>query len=222
MKKTALTFTAAAIALAGTAALAQGHMTRADTDGDGQITRAELTAQADDMFARMDANDDGVIDAEDRSARRMERFAAADADGDGEITQAEMQAMHEAREQRRETRRTDRMAKMFDRMDADNSGGLSQEELRAMHEARGERGQHEHRRSGKRGHRGMRGGGMHMLRMADSDGDRRVTRAEFDAALAAHFTKVDTDGNGAISAEERQAAHEAMRAERRAKRAAAQ
>ena len=110
------------------------------------------------------------------------------------------------------------MAEHFQRMDTDGSGGLSQDELKAMHEARGERG-------GKRGH-GMRGGrgghrgGMHMLRMADTDGDKSVTRAEFDAALAAHFAKADANGDGAISAEERKTMHETMRAERKAKREA--
>ena len=59
-----------------------------------------------------------------------------------------------------------------------------------------------------------------MLRMADTDGDKSVTRAEFDAALAAHFAKADANGDGAISAEERKAMHETMRAERKAKREA--
>ena len=70
---------------------------------------------------------------------------------------------------------------------------------------------------GKRGHHGMRGarrgGGMMMLRMADADGDKSITRAEFDAAQAAHFAKVDTNGDGTITAAERQTVHQAMRAE---------
>ena len=44
-----------------------------------------------------------------------------------------------------------------------------------------------------------------------------VTRAEFDAALKAHFAKADADGNGVITAEERKAMHEA-RKERRMER----
>jgi len=52
---------------------------------------------------------------------------------------------------------------------------------------------------GKRG--GMMGkhGGM-MGQMADTNGDGTITRAEFDAATAAHFAKGDSDKNGTISA----------------------
>jgi len=59
--------------------------------------------------------------------------------------------------------------------------------------------------------RGMRGGRV-MHGMADTDGDKAVTRAEYDAALKAHFAKADADGNGAISAAEHTAARAAMRA----------
>ena len=58
---------------------------------------------------------------------------------------------------------------------------------------------------------------MQMLRTADANGDKTVTRAEFDAALKAHFAKADADGNGVITAEERKAMHEA-RKERRMER----
>ncbi len=52
---------------------------RVDTDGDGQISLAEMTAQATRRFDRMDANKDGTIDAAERSAMRdkmKERRAA--------------------------------------------------------------------------------------------------------------------------------------------------
>ncbi|UVI39773.1 hypothetical protein [Qipengyuania spongiae] len=61
-----------------------------------------------------------------------------------------------------------------------------------------------------------------MMRQADANRDGAVTRAEFDTALAQHFARLDTDGDGAISQAERQAAREAMRArmaERRSQRA---
>lgn len=222
MNKTFLTLSAAALALTGTALLAQprGPMTNPDNDGDGTVTRAEMQAHATDMFARMDANGDGRLDAEDRQAHQQQMFASADTDGDGELSQAEMQAMHaeraerrEARAERRAERRADRMAEHFARMDSDKSGGLSPEELEAL---RGERGPMGKR--GMRGGHGARGEGPAMLRMADSDGDEVVTRAEFDAALTAHFAKVDTDGDGTLSQAERDAAHDAMRSGRKAKR----
>lgn len=228
MKKTALTLSAAALALTGTAVLAQnmGGKHSPDADSDGIITRAEMTTHADQMFARMDANGDGVINAEDRTARRSAKLATADTNGDGELSQAEMQAMHEARKERREERseeraerRAERMAERFAQADKDNSGGLSQEELQAMHEARGERGHrgHEGRRGGKRGHRG---GGMHMMRYADANGDKTITRAEFDKAVAEQFAKTDTDGDGQVTTEEMQARHKEMRAKIRAEREA--
>ena len=74
---------------------------------------------------------------------------------------------------------------------------------------------------------GRRGGGrmmmgMGMMRRADADGDRSITRAEFDAAVESHFATVDTDSDGAISATERQAARAAMRERMQERRAARQ
>ncbi len=58
-----------------------------------------------------------------------------------------------------------------------------------------------------------------MLRAADADGDGAITRAEFDAAIAAQFARVDADGNGAITAEERQASRAQMRERMQQRRA---
>ena len=52
---------------------------RADSNGDGQLSLAEMTAQAMSRFDRMDANKDGTIDAAERTAMRdqmKERRAA--------------------------------------------------------------------------------------------------------------------------------------------------
>lgn len=52
---------------------------RADTNGDGQISLAEMTAQAHTRFDRIDTNKDGTIDAAERTAQRdrmKERRAA--------------------------------------------------------------------------------------------------------------------------------------------------
>ncbi|MCL4674115.1 MAG: hypothetical protein KJZ64_14545, partial [Sphingomonadaceae bacterium] len=50
-----------------------------------------------------------------------------------------------------------------------------------------------------------------LVRRADADGNRVVTRAEFDRAVASHFARMDTDGNGTVTATERQAARAAMK-----------
>ncbi|MEC7421733.1 MAG: EF-hand domain-containing protein [Pseudomonadota bacterium] len=222
MKKTILALSAAALALTGTTAIAQyrgaGH--NADTNGDGTVTLAEMQSQSAERFARMDANGDGVLDAQDRAARGEAMFARADTNGDGELTIAEMQAAREARKAERPERgdrperaerrgkrggdRSERMAERFAAADTDNSGGLSQSELKAMHEARGERRQ--------RGKRGMR-----MLERVDTNGDKAISRAEFDAAAMARFTRLDSNADGAISAAERDAA-KAERKQRREQR----
>ena len=56
-KTIALTLSAAALALAGgSAALADNHgRTKADANGDGRVTLAEMQSHATAMFARMDA-----------------------------------------------------------------------------------------------------------------------------------------------------------------------
>jgi len=97
---------AAALALlaGATGAAGQGPM-RADTDGDGAITRAEAAAARDRLFDRLDRNADGVIGPAEiealerrvtlRTGMMRQRLSLAlmrrDSDGDGAITRAEMQ-----------------------------------------------------------------------------------------------------------------------------------
>jgi Ca2+-binding EF-hand superfamily protein len=66
-----------------------------------------------------------------------------------------------------------------------------------------------------RGHGGPDGFGPGMEMMfdgADTDGDGKITGAEFDAAAKARFDAADADKNGQLSADEMQAAAEARRA----------
>lgn len=217
MRKTYLGISVAALALTGaTVALAQhGERHNPDTNGDGTITLAEMQAHGAEMFARMDANGDGVLDEADRGAHGSDMFAKADTNGDGELSPDELKAAHVARMEHREARRAERteqregrMAEHFAKADTDKSGGLSQDELRAMHEARGEHREGKRRHGGE--HRGG-GGAKMMMHMADTDGDKAITRAEFDNAIATHFAKMDADGDGSVSQAEREAAHKAMR-----------
>ena len=77
-----------------------------------------------------------------------------------------------------------------------------------------------------RGKRGGKHGGRDMIRglvrQADADGDRVVTRAEFDRTVASHFAKMDSDGNGTVSAAERKAARLAMKQTRGERRGGGQ
>ncbi len=161
--------------------------------GKPDMTRAQVEAKAAEHFAKMDLNSDGMLNAADREARR---------------------------------------AKMFDKLDADNNGSISEAEFAARHAARtgGQHAGHEAMAGGKRG--GMKGhrmggrgmmGHMAMAKMADTNNDSAISRAEFTAAALKHFDRADADNNGTVTQAERQAAHQAMRAqwqERRAQRQA--
>lgn len=151
-----------AIALAGglmltsTAAQARGpgggherlSFEQLDTNGDGQITMAEMEARGAARFAATDTNNDGKLSKEELTAAGSERMAKRvdrmlerlDADGDGALSQAELE------DGRKGKGRGDRMEKRFERMDADGSGGISAEEFEA------------HAGKGK-GRKGGKGGG---------------------------------------------------------------
>ncbi|TYC85482.1 EF-hand domain-containing protein [Novosphingobium sp. BW1] len=196
-KTIALGLTAASLALGG-AAYAQGDAPRGprhammDADKDGIVTRAEAQAAAEAMFTRMDVDKDGKIDAADREARQ-----------------------------------TARRTRMFEKLDTNGDGAISKNEfMSAERGQRGERadGKGRHGKHGKhhmrRGHHGPRhGGGMMMMRMADTDKDGAITREEAVAAALKHFDMVDADKDGQITPEERKAAHEKMRAQFKARKA---
>ncbi len=78
-----------------------GMMAMADTNKDGKISKAELTAALDARFTKMDANRDGKLTKEDREIRRQarldQRFAALDTDRNGQISKAEFVAGHQPR-----------------------------------------------------------------------------------------------------------------------------
>lgn len=149
--------------------------------GDGSFTRAEAQAKAQEMFARMDVNKDGKIDQADRAARRDAMFNRMDTDHNGQISRAE-----------------------FDAMGPGARGPRGPEGAGPD----GERGPGKHRWGHRGGHRG---GGMMMGRMADANKDGAITQAEFTAAALQRFDRMDTNHDGTVTKEERQAARQAMR-----------
>ncbi len=92
---------------------------RADTDGDGAVSKAELDAAREARFKEMDTDGSGKVSAEEivawRMKRRAERWIARrDADGDGELSLDET------------PNRTDRIM----RFDLDENGVVTRTELR--------------------------------------------------------------------------------------------
>lgn len=150
--------------------------------------------------AMKDKGPQTLAQAQTKAAAMFERM---DANKDGKLDAADRAA---------------RRAQHFAKLDANKDGAISRAEFDAGHAARGDRMQGDHaamgharmtdggHRDGKRGHR--MGGAM---RMADTNKDGTITRAEFDAGVKTMFARTDTDGNGTVTAEERKAAHEAMR-----------
>ncbi len=174
----------ALVAVGGGAALAHEHGDgmKADADGNGVVTRAEAEAGATAMFAEMDSDGNGTLTPADRDAR--------------------MAAHH---------------AEMFAMLDTDKNGQISRDEFMAhkpggmgdgKHDGAGKGMGSGHHKMGMRGH----GGGKMMMNMADANSDGSITKAEFTAAAMTRFDKTDTNKDGQVSAEERKAMHEQMRA----------
>ena len=145
---------AVAVLLAGAASAGDQPRTdaprdlRADTDGDGRISRAEATAasaeKSGDWFDKVDLDQDGYVTQEEmrqsREARREQmranmkekmeqRFKDADANSDGSLSLDEVQA------------KMPRLADRFSTLDADKNGLLSREELKSAGPHRGHKPQ---------------------------------------------------------------------------------
>ena len=115
-----------------------GHFSKADTNGDGKLSRAEVEKAMPHLlgkFESIDTNKDGQLSRGEfyawkkahrgeRQAKAAERFKHADTNGDGKISRAEAE------------KNAPRLAKKFDAIDADKDGQLTQDELRAYRETR--------------------------------------------------------------------------------------
>ena len=133
---------------------------------------------------RGDVDADGRISQAEFLQQHLARHSGADADHDGMVATPEAQAAMQAR-------RAERMTARFDQLDTDRNGSISRAEFEARHADRGGRG---HGRHGR--------GGDHM-------GAREPVSAEQAQARAIErFTRLDTDRDGYLTAEERRAGHQ--------------
>lgn len=158
---------------------------------------------------RADANADGRISRDEFVQGRVARLTAVDANRDGSVSAEEMRSGLD-------TRRNQQVSARFDTADADGNGMLSREEFIS---AAGQRGEHAGRGGHGRGgeHRGWRGAGR--------GGAERGMRgplaiADVQARTTAAFARLDKDGDGYVTAGERQTARGEMREARQERRAA--
>lgn len=144
--------------------------------------------------------------------RRVARLSAMDADGDGRVTPEEMQAARAAQ-------RAERAQARFTRLDADGDGVISRAEFEAAPALR-ERGPRMGAPEGRGRHRMARGA---MASRGAPAGEGRAPRAgrepvviaEVEARAAEQFARLDANGDGVISADERRAARAAQAEQRR-------
>ena len=113
-------------------------------------------------------------------------------------------------------------SKAFDRLDANRDGMISRDEFAKGREVRIEKrivmhegGEGADAKSGAMREMRMHrmGGGMgggHMIAMADTDKDGRITLAEAEAMALQHFDKMDTNRDGQVTPEERRAGRPMM------------
>ena len=117
---------------------AAARIKKADTNGDGMISRDEAKAGLPMLYKRfdeVDANHDGQVTSEElkafhekmqagRQQKAADRFKKIDTDGDGRISRAEAQAG------------APRLAKHFDEIDTNKDGFITPEEMKAAHQKR--------------------------------------------------------------------------------------
>ena len=199
MKKLILGASAAAMMLgAGAlyAAAPDAKMPPMRGEADRDVTWADAKTKADGMWAKLDVNGDGKLDQADRDAKTAKKFDEVDTNHDGAISRDEFTAHH--RGMKGPMGGADMPPPPPPGAESPMAGGPDGP-MRGHH---GMRGGH--------GGRDMMGGPM-LAMMADADRNGTVTRAEYDAAVKAHFDAADANHDGKITREERRAAFRAMR-----------
>ncbi len=167
---------AATVSFAAPPAHGKGH-------GERMPLRPELAFVQ--LLKVADTNKDGKITKEEFAARQDALFAEIDKDKDGSITPKEMREYRQAKmEAFRAAHPRPEAA------DAKAGEGKGPEGKRAEREHGGRQGWGKH---------GGKGGAFAMMRMADTDENGQVSKAEFTAAGEKMFERLDRNKDGVIS-----------------------
>ena len=173
----------------------------ADTNQDGEISRAEFDAMSQRKFDTSDINGDGYVSQDERTQsrenrkaeKRAEHFASMDRNGDGSISQSEFESGSEDRREAKDAKRAQHKEKMRAYMDANNDGEITQEDKDLMRE------KYRAKREARKAMRGSDEGESQRSWRGDrsgSDGHR---------SKKDHWAKIDINGDGLISAQEHMA-----------------
>lgn len=100
------------------------HMKMADTNQDGNVSRAEFTTQRETHFLKIDTNADNMLSEDERKAHKTEmrteradkRFAKMDANSDNFISRAEYDESHSAHANAGHKMKKHKMKKMHKHM----------------------------------------------------------------------------------------------------------
>lgn len=140
------------------------------------------------LLKNADADKDGKVTKAELTAFEEKKFAEIDADKDGSLTPGEFRAYRKAA---MEAFRKDHPRPEREEAKADGDKKPSEER------AEGKEGKRHHAKGP--GRHGKGGGFMRLIRMADTDENGQVSKAEATAATEKFFAFMDTNKDGAIS-----------------------
>ncbi|MGB7480195.1 MAG: EF-hand domain-containing protein [Burkholderiaceae bacterium] len=186
--------------------------------------QARMERHFDAYFSKLDKDGDGAISREEAAGdkRLAKDFDGIDANHDGKLQKSELQAHREALRKARQQRHAEYAAKLK-AADTDGDGAISKAEaqaaglnglvqhfdqLDANHD--GKIDQNEMRAAAKARHQAMRAGRTAKFdarfKAADTDGDGALSKAEAQAAgmqkIVARFDQLDANHDGKLTREE--------------------
>lgn len=152
------------------------------------------------MFKALDADGDGSVTRAEAEAGIAAHFAKIDANSDGYVTREEMQAHHEAQRAEMKARWEARKAEAGTPDRPPRGEGRGQ---RQMDPAKA--GERKAKRAEKADERWA---------AIDTDGDGRLSLAEFTVSRIQAFDKLDADGDGVVTEAEFEASKAKMKERR--------